>query len=38
VLQAIRDRFSARLADGNIAAASEAYRIVRTQLKEFVDA
>jgi pyruvate ferredoxin oxidoreductase gamma subunit len=38
VLSAIRDRFPARLADGNVAAAQEAYRIVRAQREEFVDA
>jgi pyruvate ferredoxin oxidoreductase gamma subunit len=38
VLQAIRDRFPARLAEGNVAAAREAYRVVRVQREEFVDA
>jgi pyruvate ferredoxin oxidoreductase gamma subunit len=38
VLSAIRDRFPARLAEGNIAAAREAYGIVRAQRKESVDA
>jgi pyruvate ferredoxin oxidoreductase gamma subunit len=38
VLAAIRDRFPARLAEGNVAAADMAYRIVRAQREEFVDA
>jgi pyruvate ferredoxin oxidoreductase gamma subunit len=38
VRSAIRDRFPARLADGNIAAAEVAYRMVRAQREEFVDA
>jgi pyruvate ferredoxin oxidoreductase gamma subunit len=38
VLRAIRDRFPARLAEGNVAAAREAFRIVRDQREEFVDA
>jgi pyruvate ferredoxin oxidoreductase gamma subunit len=38
VLSAIRERFPARLAEGNVAAAQEAYRIIRVQREEFVDA
>jgi pyruvate ferredoxin oxidoreductase gamma subunit len=38
VLQAIRERFPARVADGNVAAARDAYRSVRAQREEFVDA
>lgn len=38
VLHAIRDRFPARVAEGNVAAARQAYRIVRVQREEFVDA
>jgi pyruvate ferredoxin oxidoreductase gamma subunit len=38
VLSAIRERFPARLAEGNVAAAEMAYRIVRAQREEFVDA
>ena len=38
VLQAIRDRFPARLAEGNIGAAREAYQIVHAQQEESVDA
>ena len=38
VLSAIRDRFPAGLAEGNVVAAREAYRIVRAQREEFVDA
>jgi pyruvate ferredoxin oxidoreductase gamma subunit len=33
VVKAIRDRFSGKLADGNIAAATEAYNIVRQEME-----
>ena len=34
VAKAIRDRFSGKVADGNIAAAAEAYEIVRREMEE----
>lgn len=34
VIKAIRDKFSGKVADGNIAAATEAYRIVRQEMEE----
>jgi pyruvate ferredoxin oxidoreductase gamma subunit len=33
VIKAIRARFSGKLADGNIAAATEAYKIVRQEME-----
>jgi len=38
VIQAIRDRFRGGVAEGNVAAATEAYRLVRSRLEEQVDA
>jgi len=38
VAHAIRDKFSGKIADGNVAAASEAYQVVRHALVEVADA
>jgi len=38
VAHAIRDKFSGKVADGNVAAASEAYQVVRHALVEVADA
>jgi pyruvate ferredoxin oxidoreductase gamma subunit len=38
VAHAIRDKFSGRVAEGNVAAATEAYEAVRRQLEERVHA
>ena len=37
VAKAIRDKFSGKVADGNIAAATEAYNIVRAEMKEALE-
>jgi pyruvate ferredoxin oxidoreductase gamma subunit len=38
VVKAINKKFSGKVADGNVAAATEAYNIVKEKMKEFADA
>ena len=38
VSHAIREKFRGSVADGNVAAAAEAYAVVKTQMKELSDA